>query len=186
MDTSSLTRYILHRLSASANRDDVIREVCLRGDLLWPDAEALVEDVEETNSREIERRRSPIEITTALMVAAFGLLLTAYAALSMLEPITGPVLPDFFYSLRELETSNAPLSRMLPESILNDPSGKYPGVWEAIRHWGTSLGLSPDIISIGYVIVTGYLFWPVLLLGVGSIIIGSMELTNTILRITER
>jgi hypothetical protein len=164
----------------------VIREVCLRGNILWPEAEALVVDVEQTHSREIARRRSPIEITSAVMVAAFGLVLTAYAALSMLEPVTGRVLPDIFYVVRDLESQTG-----LPLAISSEPASiqqarEQPGVWGVVYRFGISCGVSPDIISILYVAATGYLFWPMLLLGVGSIIIGSMELTKTILRITGR
>jgi hypothetical protein len=186
MDKSSLSRYILNRLSSSADRNNVIQEVCLRGDLLWPDAEALVKEVEETSSREIERRQSPMVITSSLMVAAFGLILTAYAVLSMLEPVTGRVLPDLFYGMRDLEARNSLPERWPSKPISNSQSGEQMGFWDTIYRLGTTYGVSPDIISILYVIFTGYLFWPILLLGVGSIIIGSMELTKTIMRITER
>jgi hypothetical protein len=101
MNEQPLTKHIVGRLSAAANRDDIIRYVCRRGNLDWTRAKALVDDVEETSAREIERRQIPIDITSGFMVALFGSLVTAYSVLSIFEPLLGRPLPDFLYLLND-------------------------------------------------------------------------------------
>lgn len=86
MDNTPTRQYILKRLSAFAERDDIIREVCLRDGLRWSECEALVEEVQEDNSPAILRRKSPILIIILLGNSLLGLICIIYAIWELFEP----------------------------------------------------------------------------------------------------
>jgi hypothetical protein len=83
----SISKLILARLSAAANRDDLIRDVCFREGIPWPEAEAIVAEVEAENEKTILRRQSPIVLTTAIMFALAGIILSGVAAFFIFSPI---------------------------------------------------------------------------------------------------
>jgi hypothetical protein len=83
MDKKILSKLILDRLIAAGNRDDLIREICLRQGIQWAEAEALVAEVEAENEKTIFRRQSPIALTTSIMFALAGTLITAFAGYSL-------------------------------------------------------------------------------------------------------
>lgn len=87
MPKSDIRRFILDRLSAAANRDDLTKEVCLREGLSWQEAAALVADVESSDQRTILRRQSPINLTTAFMFSLSGMMLTGVAAYLLFAPV---------------------------------------------------------------------------------------------------
>jgi hypothetical protein len=86
MDRQDISKYILDRLSAADDRDDLIRDVCLREGIRWPEAEALVNQVAADDEKTILRRQSPINLTNALMFALAGMLLTAISAYALFWP----------------------------------------------------------------------------------------------------
>ena len=87
MDKQTLSKLILDRLSAAGNRDDLIRDICLREGILWPEAEALVAEVEAEGEHIIFRRQSPVALTTSIMFTLAGMLLTGFAAYSLFWPV---------------------------------------------------------------------------------------------------
>jgi hypothetical protein len=87
MDRQNLSKFILERLSAAGNRDDLIRDVCLREGIQWPEGEALVEEVETENEKTILRRQSPIALTTSMMFALAGMLITGFATYNLFWPV---------------------------------------------------------------------------------------------------
>jgi hypothetical protein len=86
MDRHNTSKFILDRLSAAGNRDDLIRDVCLREGIRWPEAEALVEEVEAEDEKSILRRQSPVVFTNSLMYSLAGMLLTAFASYNLFWP----------------------------------------------------------------------------------------------------
>jgi hypothetical protein len=186
METSRLSQYIIDRLSAAANRDDIIRYVCQRGRLDWTQAQALVADVEETHRREIDRRRLPINLTSSRMVGLFGILATAYAVLSIFEPLLGRPLPDALYSLNDLGVHYG----LLPDTqtVVDNLHrfGLLPDFWRTLYTQGQSLGVSRDLINILYVLAGGYFLWPFLILGLYSMIAGSLNFFRALFRVTGR
>jgi len=76
----------LDRLSAAGNREDLIRDVCLREGIQWPEAEALVNQVEAEDEKIILRRQSPIDLTNAFMYVLAGMLITAFSAYVLFWP----------------------------------------------------------------------------------------------------
>jgi hypothetical protein len=87
VEKQDLSKFILERLSAAGNRDDLIRDVCFRQGIQWPDAEALVEEVEAENEKIIFGRQSPIVLTTAIMFTLAGTLITGLAAYFLFSPV---------------------------------------------------------------------------------------------------
>ena len=76
----------MDRLSAAGNREDLIRDVCLREGIQWPEAEALVNQVEAEDEKIILRRQSPIDLTNAFMYVLAGMLITAFSAYVLFWP----------------------------------------------------------------------------------------------------
>jgi hypothetical protein len=186
MDAQSLSKYVVDRLSAAANRDDIIRYVCQHGNLDWTQAKAYVADVEESHAREIDRRRFPINITSSFMVGLFGALVTIYAAFSIFEPLLGRPLPNFLYFLNDFGVRSGllPDTRTVVENLHR--FGLLPDFWRTLYTTGQSFGVSHDLINILYVLASGYFFWPLLLLGLCSLIAGCLEFFRNLFRITGR
>jgi hypothetical protein len=86
MKRADLSKFILERLSAAANRDDLIRDVCFREGIPWPEAEAMVDEVAAENEKTILRRQSPIALTTSAMFSLAGALLTGVAVVALFGP----------------------------------------------------------------------------------------------------
>ncbi len=186
MDKQRLSKYIVDRLSSAANRDDIIRYVCLRGNLSWTQGDALVAEVEEAYAPQIERRQIPIDITSAFMLGLFGTLMTVYSVLSIFEPLLGRPLPNFLYLLNDFGVHYG----LLPDThTAVDNLNRYgvlPDFWRTLYTVGQAFGVSRDFINILYVLASGYLFWPLLLLGLCSLVIGSLEFFKNLFRITGR
>ncbi len=175
MDTQWLSDYVLDRLSAAANRDDIIRYVCQRGHMEWIQAKAFVADVEEIHAREIERRHLPVNLTSAFMMGLFGALVTAYSVFSIFEPLLGRPLPDMFYFLNDFGIRHGllPDTRILVENL--HQYGLLPDFWRTLYTTGQSFGISHDLINVLFVLASGYFLWPLLLLGLGSLIAGILD-----------
>jgi hypothetical protein len=186
MDREILARYIVDRLSAAANRDDIIRCVCQRGGLDWQQAKACVADVEETHITEIERRRAPFNLVSAVMVSAFGALVTTYAVLSICEPLLGRPLPNIFYLLNDfgVQYGLLPDTRVAVEKL--HQIGLLPDFWRTLYTQGQSVGISRDVINVLYVLSSGYLFWPFLLMGIGSLVAGSVDFFRSLFQLARR
>jgi hypothetical protein len=186
MNKALLSKYVVDRLSAAANRGDIILYVCQRGRMEWEAAEAFVADVEETHGREIERRHLPINLTSAFMAGLFGALLTVYSVLSIFEPLLGRPLPDALYFLNDFGVHYG----LLPDTSTAVGNlrhyGVFPDFWRTLYTVGQSLGVSHHVINILFVLFSGYFFWPLLVLGLCSLIIGSTNFFRTLFRITGR
>jgi hypothetical protein len=186
MDKPLLSKYIVDRLSAAANRDDIIRYVCQRGNLDWTQAKAFVADVEEAYAREIDRRHIPFDLTSSVMAGLFGTLVTVYAVFSIFEPLLGRPLPNFFYLLNDFGTRFGllPDTRTTLENL--NRFGLIPDFWRTLYTLGQANGVSHDLINILYVLASGYFLWPLLLLGLSSLIVGSLEFFKILFRLAGR
>jgi len=186
MESPLLTKYIVDRLSAAANRDDVITWVCQRGRMDWIQAKALVADVEEAHAREIERRHLPINLTSAIMVGLFGALVTVYAVFSIFEPLLGRPLPDPLYILNDFGVRSGflPDTHRIVENIRG--FGLLPDFWRNLYTQAQSFGVSHDLVNILFVLASGYIFWPLLILGLSSLIAGSLNFFRNLFRIAGR
>jgi hypothetical protein len=181
-----LEAYILERLSAAANRDDIVRYVCERGRIEWVEGKALVADVEDAHAAEIARKHAPINLTSAAMAGLFGTLVTGYATLSIFEPLLGRPLPNVFYLLNDFAVHYGliPDTRSAVDALHR--FGLLPDFWRTLYTLGQTYGVSADVINAAYVLASGYFYWPLLLLGICSLIVGSLEFFKTIFRFAGR
>jgi hypothetical protein len=181
-----LKGYVLERLSAAANRDDILRFVCERGRVSWAEAEALVAEVESAGAAAIARRQAPINLVSGFMAGLLGALLTGYAVLSIFEPLIGRPLPDALYLLNDFAVH----SGLIPDTrnavgVLHT-YGLLPDSWRTLYTLGQSFGFGPDVIKAVYVLASGYLYWPLLLIGLFCLILGSTEFFQELFRIAGR
>jgi hypothetical protein len=95
MTHQDISKFILDRLSAAGNREDLIRDVCYREGLQWPEGEALVSRLEAEDEQIILRRQSPIALVNSLMFSLAGMLFTAIAVYILFWPALG----DNYFSL---------------------------------------------------------------------------------------
>jgi len=79
MDTPDLTNYIVDRLSGAANPEDIILDICDKTELSWPEAEALVIQVQAEHEQEVTKRQSPLLALVALSIFVGGVGLLAYS-----------------------------------------------------------------------------------------------------------
>jgi len=186
MDSQLLSRYVVDRLSAAANRDDIILYVCQRGNMDWGKAKAFVADAEETHAGLIDRRHLPINLTSSIMAALFGALVTTYAVFSIFEPLLGRPLPDFMYILNDFGVHYGLLPDMHAAVQNLQRFGLLPDFWRTLYTTGQSFGVSHDLINILYVLAGGYFFWPLLLLGLVSLIAGCLDFFRSVFRFTGR
>ncbi|MCJ7708424.1 MAG: hypothetical protein MUO38_12500 [Anaerolineales bacterium] len=85
MDRQQLTDHVVQRLGELAGRNDIVREVCEKGQLHWADAEALVDEVLASQSQTIARRRYPIFLAISVVTLAAGFLLVVSTAVWLFE-----------------------------------------------------------------------------------------------------
>lgn len=85
MDRQQLTDHVVQRLGELAGRNDIVREVCEKGQLHWADSEALVDEVLASQSQTIARRRTPIFLAISVVTLVAGFLLVLSTALWLLE-----------------------------------------------------------------------------------------------------
>ncbi|MBN1439211.1 MAG: hypothetical protein JW929_07365 [Anaerolineales bacterium] len=186
MDTRQLTKYIVDRLSAAANRDDVILYVCQRGRMDWNRAQALVADVEEAYAEVIDRRHLPINLTSSVMAVLAGALAAGYAVLAIFEPLIGRPLPDFLYLANDfaIHYGLLPDTRTALETLQR--YDVLPDFWRTLYTLGQDIGVSRDLITAVFVLANGYFFWPVLVLGLYSLIAGLTEFFSHLFRLAGR
>jgi uncharacterized membrane protein len=76
-----LTGLIINELGKHRDRENIIMAVCEKGGLDWPQAEKLIQQVEEENKRTITRRQSPILIAISVVTVIAGMVLLGYGIL---------------------------------------------------------------------------------------------------------
>jgi hypothetical protein len=84
-EKNKLHNFIVERLMASDNIDDIVLEICQDGKISWNEAEALVRQVEEEQRTKIERGQSPILVIWALGTFVVGIALVMYSSYTAAE-----------------------------------------------------------------------------------------------------
>ncbi|MRS04127.1 hypothetical protein EG832_13050 [bacterium] len=56
----TLNEYVVNELAKMMDRDLIIKEVCLRQNCFWDEAERLVLSIEDENRKQLEKRKSPL------------------------------------------------------------------------------------------------------------------------------
>jgi len=79
MDIPDLTNYIVDRLSDAVPLNDIVIEICNKAGLSWPEAEALVEQVQAGHEQDVTKRQFPLLTLVALSIFVGGVGLLAYS-----------------------------------------------------------------------------------------------------------
>jgi hypothetical protein len=82
-----IKEYVVNSLAKMTDRDDVIREVCLRENIHWDDGEALVCQIESQNKLELEKRKSPLLMAASGIFTIVGFAWALYSFYGLVFPI---------------------------------------------------------------------------------------------------
>jgi hypothetical protein len=79
MDAPDLTNYIIDRLSDAVTPNDIVMEICTKADRSWPEAEALVKQVQAEHEQDVTKRQFPLLTLVAFSIFVGGVGLLAYS-----------------------------------------------------------------------------------------------------------
>ena len=83
METSNLTNYIVDHLSDAVTPDDIIMDICDKTGISWPEAEALVEQVQSEHEQDVNKRQFPLLTLVALSIFVGGVGLLTYSVYTL-------------------------------------------------------------------------------------------------------
>ena len=87
VDTENeFTGYVISRLGRTANRDDLIMEVCHKKGLDWDDAEVWINQVADEHGRAVAFRQAPAFIALCGIAGFSGLALVGTALYAVIQP----------------------------------------------------------------------------------------------------
>ncbi len=73
MPDPQTTQRLVSRLASGENPDEIIYELCETSNLSWPEAEALVRQIQADQEETIVRKQSPLTVLLALILFVAGL-----------------------------------------------------------------------------------------------------------------
>jgi len=83
MADEQLIQYILDRLSAHADPDDIAYALCQEHNLTWDEAKQLIANTQQEHGKTIQRRRAPLMVVLALGTFVLGSGLVIYSAFEL-------------------------------------------------------------------------------------------------------
>ncbi len=83
-----LREWIVHALVDRRNRSDIVQAVCERANMRWPDAEALVKQVEMEQAHAIAARQVPMLVFLSACISAGGILLVGYSLKAAVDAVS--------------------------------------------------------------------------------------------------
>jgi hypothetical protein len=98
MEQADLHAFIIDRLSGAVNSDDIVMELCEKHGLNWPEAEALVLEIQSEHENTITRRQSPLLTIIALGLFLGGLALIGFSVYSLVELLQSYSQANLFYT----------------------------------------------------------------------------------------
>jgi hypothetical protein len=81
MQKEEITAFVVDGLGKHHSRDEIIRRLCERTGMMWPDVEKLVRQIEADHGQDIRARQSPLLIALSVGIFIGGVLLILYCAL---------------------------------------------------------------------------------------------------------
>ena len=95
MQKEEITAFVVEELGKHHSRNEIIRRLCERTGMMWPDAEKLVRQIEADHGQDIRARQSPLLIALGVAIFIGGIGLILYCALyfinlSRLDTIPNP------------------------------------------------------------------------------------------------
>lgn len=79
-----LTHYVIQELGDHVDPDDIIREVCLRSEMDWNQAEEFVNQITSKHALTIAKRRSPLRLIIAIPTLIVGVVWFIYTIITIL------------------------------------------------------------------------------------------------------
>jgi len=82
-----ISDYIINSLTKMIDRDEIIREVCLRQNIFWEAGESLVNQIETQNKGLLQKHRSPLLFILSMLFASVGLIGSLVVFYALVSPI---------------------------------------------------------------------------------------------------
>jgi hypothetical protein len=83
----SVKEYVITELARLTDRDIILKEVCLRQNCFWEEAERLVNRFENENRVQLEKRKSPLLLVLSSLFASAGLVWALLSFYAIMAPI---------------------------------------------------------------------------------------------------
>ena len=83
----TVKEYVINALVKITDRDEIIKEVCLRENCSWYEGESLVNRIESDNKIQLEKRKSPLMLIMSSLFAAAGLVWALFSFYGLVAPI---------------------------------------------------------------------------------------------------
>lgn len=83
----TVKEYVIDALVKMTDRDEIIKEVCLRENIDWDDGEALVCQIENGNRSQLEKRKSPLLMVASCLFTIVGFAWALYSFYRLVFPI---------------------------------------------------------------------------------------------------
>jgi len=83
----TVKEYVINALAKMTDRDEIIKEVCLRENCFWEEGESLVNRIESENKIQLEKRKSPLMLIMSSLFAATGLVWALFSFYGLVAPI---------------------------------------------------------------------------------------------------
>ena len=80
MQKEEITAFVVEELGKHHSRNEIIRRLCERTGMMWPDAEKLVRQTEADHGQDIRARQSPLLIALGIALFIVGIGLILYCA----------------------------------------------------------------------------------------------------------
>ena len=86
-EKETIKEYVVNSLARMVDRDEIIKEVCLRQNVFWEDSESLVNRIECENKTQLEKRKGPLLLIVSCIFTLVGLSWALYTYYALVFPI---------------------------------------------------------------------------------------------------
>ena len=94
MQKEEITAFVVDELGKHHSRNEIIRRLCERTGMMWPDAEKLVRQIEADHGQDIRARQSPLLIALGVAIFIGGIGLILYCALYFINLARFDTIPN--------------------------------------------------------------------------------------------
>ena len=94
MQKEEITAFVVDELGKHHSRNEIIRRLCERTGMMWPDAEKLVRQIEADHGQDIRARQSPLLVALSVAIFIGGLGLILYCAVYFINLAKFDTIPN--------------------------------------------------------------------------------------------
>ena len=94
MQKEEITAFVVDELGKHHSRNEIIRRLCERTGMMWPDAEKLVRQIEADHGQDIRARQSPLLVALSVAIFIGGLGLILYCAVYFINLARFDTIPN--------------------------------------------------------------------------------------------